>query len=1009
MNGLVEAAALSEEQRKNTNLIKIKHLLTKIYDNVISKETVEYKIGILIGDGDEGLVGVLIELLKGIKTADFDQRDKLLEKSEKFRDDLKALNIEPEDTVEEPKKEEEKEEEDEEDEDVEDDEVDLERDAMLYRFEFYDNVKKLFETIINLEKQITDKKIFIAGDSTTPAKRYFLGKHKVTPEEYYKYTNPKTKQTTIVRLISTEKELKIGNDGKYSKVVKLLKDGNVFVVSIKCLNCNGTGKSENKSCRVCKGNGRLDNDEKLKIAKNTGEVPQPFVTNYKNLEWVPKKKLSSTKPPVEIGASSLGAQKKEENPVKFWNDDFKLESYFYENEMLPTERRDFESFYFALFEDLQDSSDKMNIKPNVIKLKPEDKDKYKIWKEILKVYNSKDLNLKLLAAELKEIIKLSKVVPDPDEVEDYKYDEYNNSKVISIGKEIIRNEATLGKPYTFQELLLIKERIEAETVAKHISLLAKRLLALDDHREITRAYGKAGEYIEDFLERYDNLKELYPDLIEAEKAVKELKEKKKNEGRLNRLYNYSKFRMFEELEDELEEEEKKTEEDSKNVQAQGEDGVKKAWDNSFTIKESDGDKFSVKAFLLTKEEIEKQKQTFKEYDNSFKKEFNIDVQNNQTHKDYVVKIVNAFGRAYRLYATQYIPSGRPGGRVSLKTFREYKYIGKSDSRGGQWQENQTPGDGPWAAKLIFRAWEKRVEKMLEDNKYKPILQNAKFVYQGAVEGSGKTPEESRGDTSTRREIKVGRSLFDFINEMMNPEGEFEVSRKKVMKEWFGGVDPIKDDPNLEKPDGKNDNISALKSGGEGKEGEVSFFQIGHPNFKDSEYGTKAIEFFKKYKNCFFKIKYFKGKAEKTANYIIGYVYESKDNKIWIKYNKGDKGDKQNIISKYLSNQTDDLKSFGKNGGTKDDPNKDLFLGAIESNSTFSTKGKDMLKIKEANVSGNNKVDGVVDLEWELEEISILVKNKGKGELVKLELKNPKLLGRDIDTLSNVLSSYNTKK
>ena len=1053
MDGLVESAALSPDLQKRTTIITFRALLTQIYNVVISNETVAIKITNLIGGGDEGLVGELLEALKKMKTEDFPERDELIKKLEKFRDLLKDIvkneKIEPVEIGEK----------------LEKDETKItEEDATRTQFEFYTSVKKLFQSIIGLEEQITNKRVIIEGEDT--GKAYMLGKHKLTPGENYQYTNPGTKKTFTVKLISTEKELQSGPDGKFSKSIGVLKDGNVFVVSTTCLKCEGTGEvdiqltkqkwrmaqsevkkkfGENskeykdlvakndvlrgkiknveiRTCKVCNGNGKFDTAEEISKGIKSDGISKPFVANYKNLKWVPKE---TEKKPSAGGVTQPVLDSTEKQPASFWKNDFKFENHFYEMEMLPTEEKDFESFYFSLFgvsllnEELNPVTgatkpgvggiskntpgfDKELTTPAVGRtntniINKDEKQAVAAWKKVLRVYNQKDVNLKELSAELKEIIKTSTVVPDPDKRK-FKYEEFDNSKLILIGKEVVKNEATLGKPISFAEL--IKEKLEILTVAKHISLLARTLLGFKDDVGLASAYGLAGDHIKIFLNEYEYLKELYPDLVEYEKksgekvgvgkGVVKVTNKGKNENRLSDIYGYEKFRMFEELEDELEDDEE---------EGGGDDRVKDAWNKSF-------DKGDVDKYIISKKEQKEIDELGKETDASLSKEFNIDVNRNSTHKDYVMRIVNAFGRAYRLYATDYIPSGRPGGRVSLKTFREYKYIGGKDGRGGQWSgEQSTPGEGPYAIKMIFNAWQDKVTEMLEDNKYKEILQNAKFIYQGAVEGSGKTAERGDSDSSTRREIKVGRSLFDFINEMINPEGGFESSRRKIMKEWFGGVDVIKDENDKKQLNSGYDKYNfnnSLKSGGDGEEGQVSFFPIGHPNFKNSSFGKTAFDFFKKYEDCFFKIKYFENKK---PLYLIGYVYQSKGDKVWIKYNKSEKGDKESIISTYLKNEKEDLKSFQENEKMKFEIGKDLFLGAIKMGDSIDIRGTAKTKIQEGKVIGSNKVGTVEDLEIDFESIQILVKNKDKTNVEKIVLGNPNLLSKDIDTLSNVLSSY----
>jgi hypothetical protein len=105
----------------------------------------------------------------------------------------------------------------------------------------------------------------------------------------------------------------------------------------------------------------------------------------------------------------------------------------------------------------------------------------------------------------------------------------------------------------------------------------------------------------------------------------------------------------------------------------------------------------------------------------------------------------------------------------------------------------------------------------------------------------------------RREIKAGRSLFDFINEMINPEGGFKKARKKIMKEWFGGIDKIEGNKKIEEGGEKYKNIP-MPSEETGEKDAVSFVGASAQNIKPKWTGGKVESFYTTYENCFFKIK-----------------------------------------------------------------------------------------------------------------------------------------------------------
>jgi len=158
--------------------------------------------------------------------------------------------------------------------------------------------------------------------------------------------------------------------------------------------------------------------------------------------------------------------------------------------------------------------------------------------------------------------------------------------------------------------------------------------------------------------------------------------------------------------------------------------------------------------------------------------------------DPIVSIARIFGEAHQLYFTDVIPSGRPNGRVSQKTFREYYTLGKAT---GKWEDGSAPA-GPFAVKSIFNKWKTGVEKLLMNKEYRKILANVKFVVPGAEDKFNDNFNtkvfEAEGDTTTTpttTKQSDGQILFEFMNNMLdkNKIDDFDALRSSLMAKYFG--------------------------------------------------------------------------------------------------------------------------------------------------------------------------------------------------------------------------------
>ena len=425
--------------------------------------------------------------------------------------------------------------------------------------------------------------------------------------------------------------------------------------------------------------------------------------------------------------------------------------------------------------------------------------------------------------------------------------------MVQIMKQVMQNEETIGKPLTFQEL--IKEAINVQQteyapIIKSISVLARVLLAFKDDMGLLQSMGELKKPITQFIESYDNAKKVLPE-------IKEEKKEEKNES----------FRIFE----------------AEEVQSQseGEDKVKKSWRNEFSEEEE-------KKYNVDPTEAKKLQKSINE-----EEKVNIDVKNPDQY-DRILRIVELFGKAYKMYAVDVIPSGRPNGRISQKTFRDYEYIGKDGSSTPDWKEGETPGSGPWAARITYEKWQDGIMGILQDTKYRSVLANSEFVNAG--------PNQEKGS---------GLTLFSFMNDMLNEGGQYSNFRQRrhaLLTKYFGG-----NSDKVEKEAGDGDGgIGNIKPEDAGTPNEVSFYLLNL--LKSGNYieinNLKPDK--NDYKQSIFLIKGKSGGSnEQFIIYVVAYTEKiSKRKLVIIKAHRQPVGEiKQSLISKYLSNRLKTNEAF----------------------------------------------------------------------------------------------------
>ena len=287
--------------------------------------------------------------------------------------------------------------------------------------------------------------------------------------------------------------------------------------------------------------------------------------------------------------------------------------------------------------------------------------------------------------------------------------------------------------------------------------------------------------------------------------------------------------------------------------------------------------------IFSKQDIENYKIVKGELDKLVDKTEKI---NNQEHQvpvdlvqDNILRIVDLFGKAYKLYAYDQIPSGRTNGKITLATFNMYEYIGSG--KPPEWSEDKNPGYGPWASKITLNKWDDGVMGILRDTKYRKALANVTFVAKG--------PNQEPGS---------GLTLFSFINDMLNRsslDSDFKAKRHRLLKKYFNlGEEPEIDTKKTDKPENNKE---------EQKDTEYKHVFL---NYNDQKIKRQFIlEKFKDdksgYLREFIKID-FLGSKESLICFLYGYEQFDKKDWLFIKFHKCENNKlkiKESMITKYL--------------------------------------------------------------------------------------------------------------
>jgi hypothetical protein len=290
------------------------------------------------------------------------------------------------------------------------------------------------------------------------------------------------------------------------------------------------------------------------------------------------------------------------------------------------------------------------------------------WNKVVNSFNKS--GIENFIKEIESLLKIS--------IKDGK-DEYKKAKntIISIGKQVVLNKSTVGKPISFDDL--IKEAMAINDVSKSISLVGRILISFKEDIGLAGSYGSAGKPLRDFVNSFNEL----------EKNISKISSEKKES-----ISKYSEFLLIQE-------------------RNEFSDDIKNKFDEIFT---DDIQEY----FIINENEIDEIKNSAKETPGG---------QLLFTTADPIIEIVRLFHRANRIHTPGVIPSGRTGGKVSNAVFREYEDLGTG---GGS---PDTPGSGPYRNIELYDSWFNAVQDILSDTKYRPIFsENTVFEFRNEETG-----------------------------------------------------------------------------------------------------------------------------------------------------------------------------------------------------------------------------------------------------------------------------------
>ena len=318
-------------------------------------------------------------------------------------------------------------------------------------------------------------------------------------------------------------------------------------------------------------------------------------------------------------------------------------------------------------------------------------------------------------------------------------DSKDETMIINIGKQVVLNKSTLGKPIDIIQLLTEANSMgDIQTIAKSISMLGRIVLAFKGDKELINSFNNGSvNPIRSFITAFDKLEELLPKLP-TPKKVEATKENK------TIIKSYSEYI--------------KESENNEEVVAAPEtpDMYKRIGD--WIQKKIDIDEYAIEKTKI--KQLEQKIELLSKNKNS------VIIDGHHS----IFEIVKLFNRAYKIYTVRTITS-RTDGKVSPLVYNKYTAYNDSGTING-WN------NGPYRNNAIFNQWDNAVLGIFQ--KYPEIFsKNTKI----------RLPKVSNPESDADYEIveKAGENLKKFMTELLDGNKLYkgDSAQKKFIDDYFG--------------------------------------------------------------------------------------------------------------------------------------------------------------------------------------------------------------------------------
>jgi hypothetical protein len=268
---------------------------------------------------------------------------------------------------------------------------------------------------------------------------------------------------------------------------------------------------------------------------------------------------------------------------------------------------------------------------------------------------------------------------------------------------------------------------------------------------------------------------------------------------------------------------------------------------------------------------------------------------------------------------------------------------------------------------------------------------------GSGETKGRDSDRGYGAEGDEiiKKIRAGRSLLDFMNDLLAGEGNFRKQRKKIIKEYFGGADAV----DIDKETASEADRSSFLNTNNSEKGEkdtVSFELWSGSLKRGSRIELKDFANGGIFDNELIRIKFKEnaGEVNHMIMYFLGILSDSGKKGLVFRFHFTKTGKKTPLVHNYLKDKiaANEIKVESSIENIK----QEIQVGVLNLDEKNISTGKN-LKFKYAELIGKNQWGQISELNLTITEISALAKNTDgtKWEAMKITQTAP--FKEDIDS------------